>query len=334
MKNKKPKFSELNRVYEDARTSNQKNNLDNIFSDQYKFNENFHRHSTLSQGKQVELTKELMLQLYGECDELLRETAYKSHRKMSAQIIASNLKEEWIDIFKYWLSIGLVWGFDSETLFEEYWRKSKVVEQRYHQEKTLDLVNNNKLVALDVDGVLADYPDSFQKFIKNKTGIWINISTYDLYSEYARIVGHEKMLQLKHEYRETGQKRYIPVIPGATQLCDDIHDLGYNIIFLTSRPVKRYARIFADTIEWLEKNRLKQPGDAIIFDEDKNYRAVREFPMIRFMVEDNLKFATEIAQLGIPVFLLDKIYNKTDEQHPNIIRVETLEKIPCRKMLL
>ena len=67
-------------------------------------------------------------------------------------------------------------------------------------------------------------------------------------------------------------------------------------------------------------------GDAIIFDEDKNYRVIRDFPHMKFMVEDNGKFAMNIAKLGYRVFLIDKPYNK-DIGHENITRIKMLEEI-------
>lgn len=296
-----------------------------IWDDQKKFNRNFVDFGNLTQSEKETHTKDYCLQLLGEVSELLREINYKTHRK-NHQVIESNLKEEWIDIFKYWLSLGVLWGWDFKDFEEEYVRKSKVVEQRFGQELGKDWNSETKCVALDIDGVLADYPLSFQNFIKQKTGAWVNLKGYDLYHEYGEVIGQERIRELKQLYRESGQKRHIPLCGGAKALCDEIHSKGYRIIFLTSRPYKQYSRIFADTMEWLEKNGLKREGDAIIFDEEKNYKAIREFPSIEFMVEDNSKFAMNIAKLGYKVYLVDKNYNQGTE-HENIKRIMKLGEI-------
>ncbi len=301
--------------------------LTRIWDDQRKFNDFFRVPELMDSKQKQSATRDLCLELISEVDELLRETNFKLHRKATGRITRSNLREEWIDIFKYWLSIGQLWGFSVDDFIEEYDRKSQVCLQRFVQETRLDLINQDNLVALDIDGVLADYPRSFQNFIKDKTGVWIEIQSYDLYDEYGAMLGREKISELKHEYRETGQKRDIPVCSGAKDLCDRIHAAGLNIVFLTSRPVKQYGRIFSDTLYWLESNELKQPGDAVIFDSDKNYKAVKEFPRIQFMVEDNLKFADTISKLGYPVYLVDKIYNQTPILHKNITRIKGLEAI-------
>jgi len=301
--------------------------LDEIWASQRKFNEHFRAVELMNTQDKEKATKDLCLEMISEIDELLRETNFKLHRKRGERITHSNLREEWIDIFKYWLSIGQVWGFSVDNFLSEYERKSAVCEQRYQQEMELDLVNHEKLVALDIDGVLADYPKSFQNFIKDETGVWVDIKSYDLYGEYGAVLGQDKVRELKHQYRESGQKQNIPLCPGANDLCDRIHQAGYNIVFLTSRPVKQYGRIFADTMTWLEKNGLKQPGDAIIFDEEKNYKATKEFPKLNFMVEDNLAFAGTIAKLGYKVYLIDRIYNQKTDLHPNIERITELEDI-------
>ena len=39
--------------------------------------------------------------------------------------------EEWIDVFKWWLGLGNVWGFTIDDFFREFWRKSLQVEAKY-----------------------------------------------------------------------------------------------------------------------------------------------------------------------------------------------------------
>ena len=303
--------------------------LDKIWEIQKKFNSKFVDYETISDDDNItikeDFTQKYALWLMGEVQELLREINFKSHRKVH-RVIESNLKEEWIDIFKYWLSIGLGWGWKPEDFMKEFERKSNVVELRYEQEVANDLLLEKNLVAFDIDGVLADYPLWFQKFIQKKTGIWLDVKSYDLYGEYGAVLGQERIRELKHEYRETGEKRNIPLCDGAKKTLDHVHAKGLRVVFLTSRPYKQYARIFADTMEWLEKNGLKKDGDAIIFDEDKNYRAIRDFPNMKFMVEDNGKFAMNIANLGYKVYLIDKPYNQ-EISHENISRIKSLEEI-------
>ena len=299
--------------------------FDAIWKTQLDFNELVH--GKLSDMNEVEIndwTKQMILELFSEVNEFLREINFKRHRKPT-MTIKSNMIEEWIDIFKYWLTIGLLQGWTPENFLDEYKRKSDVVLQRYQQENEIDY-DNDKMVALDIDGVLAKYPESFQNFIKEKTGVYVELQGYDLYEEYGMVIGRDIVEDLKCEYRESGQKRYIPLMYGAKSLCNRLHKKGYIIIFFTSRPVKEYKRIEADTNYWLKHNNLMLKGDAIMWDEEKNYKAIRNFPNIEFMVEDNSKYAENVAKLGYKVYLLNHRYNQ-DAKHKNIIRIKRLGEI-------
>lgn len=299
--------------------------LKEIWKIQSDFNEMVHgKTKDMNEIEITDWTKQMILELFSEVNEFLREINFKRHRKPTITI-KSNMIEEWIDIFKYWLTIGILQGWTPEDFTTEFWRKSEVVAQRFEQEK--NAIVGGKLVALDIDGVLANYPLSFQNFIKEKTGVYVELIGYDLYYEYGEVLGQEKILELKHEYRESGYKRFIPLVDGAAKLCGKLHKQEYHIIFLTSRPVKQYKRIEADTLYWLKENQLMLKGDSIIFDEEKNYKVIRNFSNIKFMVEDNLIFATNIAKLGYKVYLLDQRYNQTNVLHKNIIRIKQLGEI-------
>lgn len=298
--------------------------LKGIWHDQWKFNENFININKMDLTAKQEQTKEYILLLQGEIHEVLREINYKKHRVEPIDLKTGNIKEEIIDVFKYWMSLAQLWFDHPEEIIQEYIRKSSVVEQRYKQEFQLDLMKEKKVIGVDIDGVLADYPKCFQDFILEKTGVWIDLQGYDLYGEYAAVLGRGVAENLKKEFRESGQKRYIPVIPEAKDFLHRYHKKGYKIVLLTSRPYKEHKRIFADTIYWLNKNELVH--DAIIWDEEKNYKAIQQFPNMEFMVEDNGKFALNIAELGYPVYLIDKSYNQQVE-HDNIIRIKGLNEI-------
>lgn len=305
------------------------NQLSKIWKDQKAFNENFIGIiDKLTLDDKQHHTKQYILETFSEMNELLREINFKMHRPADSEIIESNMMEEWIDIFKYWLSIGLVWGWTPEQFVEEYMRKSRVVEQRYIQEHAS--ITMLKIILVDIDGVLADYPASFKNFIRSKTDVWLNTSSYQIYDEYAKVLGRDKLEKLKHEYRINGYKRYLPVLPYAKKFLDHFYKNGYSIILLTSRPYKKYKRMFADTIFWLKKNGLKY--HSILWDEEKDYGVIKNYLNAAFMVEDNLNFAINVAKLGVKVYLLDKPYNQSPppsniEIPDRIIRVKSLNEV-------
>ncbi|MHA1226111.1 MAG: 5' nucleotidase, NT5C type [Candidatus Hodarchaeales archaeon] len=300
--------------------------INELWKNQKEFNEKVigKRLKDLSQSEKQYWTKELVLCLISECNELLREIAWKVHRKEDIRIIPSNLLEEWIDIFKYWLSIGLIWQFNAKQLWEEYWRKSAVVEQRWTQEQMLNRFD--KIVAIDIDGVLYDYPKEFFKFIQDKTGIRIEreIKNYDLYVELSKEFSIPVLSRLKDEYRQSGYlKKGLP-IDGSREFLKSLKQMGFGIALMTAREYKKYKRIYGDTLEWLRNNDMI--FDGIVWSERKEEAVYRSFPNLAFAVEDNLDNANKIAMLGIQVFLLDKTYNKgkTDNK---VIRVNNLNDI-------
>jgi len=302
------------------------NVLREIFKDQLDFNRKvIDDMEGLEKKEKVSQTKEYILHLHSECDELLREMAWKSHRKEDGYIIRSNMKEELIDVFKYWLSIVVLWGFEPEEIVEEYWRKSKVVEQRFKQEKRLNF-DGRKVVGVDIDGVLAAYPEHFLDFINREVGTDLKVEDLTEYNVYEALeLPYDMTKRLKAKFRETGEKRHIPVLDGAKEFLESLKNNDYKIVLLSARPYKKYKRIFADTQEWLEKNELIH--DAILWDEDKCNRLIREFghDNVEFFVEDNRNNALDISKTA-DVYLINRPYNQ-GETTGNIVRVDSLNEI-------
>lgn len=134
-------------------------------------------------------------------------------------------------------------------------------------------------------------------------------------------------MKLKDKYRQTGQKRFIPVCEGAKEMLTWLREQGYKIMLLTARPYKQYKRIFADTMEWLENNNL--PYDSIIFDEKKEERLIKEFgkDRIEFFIDDVVDNANTISRLGVPYYLITRPYNVGKELAEGVIRINKLEEV-------
>jgi uncharacterized HAD superfamily protein/NTP pyrophosphatase (non-canonical NTP hydrolase) len=311
-------------------SENRCNNLEDIWADQYEFNrlilpctpedmtpeqrQFWHEKYTLL------LNKELM--------EVLDETEFKPHRKITGKMVRSNMTEELVDVFKYWMCLCQVHGVNAEEIMDEYHRKSNVVKQRYFQEKVLNY--DGKIVGVDIDGVLADYPRSFVEFVNQQLGTDYNCKTvkgYDIVSEL-KLGEHGK--RLKHLYRDSGQKRFIPVVEGARQFLEELKYMGYIVVLLTSRPINEYKRIFADTQYWLAANKLHY--DAILFDEAKGERLVKEFgrDKVEFFVDDVAGFANGISEAGFRCYLINKSYNTDVKVNDGVTRVDDLREVILR----
>lgn len=303
-----------------------------IWERQAKFNKLLGNEAKTLKEREV-LTKEFILHLITEAVEVLNEVNWKMHRKKQYDkynpVNEYNLKEELIDVWKYLLSIMQFWNITPEQFIEEFHRKSDVVEQRYNQEKILNLIKEKKIIGIDIDGVLADYPKSFINFAEKETGIKFNIKGYDISEKIGKIIGVEKAKKIKEKYRISGQKRFIPVIENS-QKALKILSKKYKIVLLSARPIKQYKRIFPDTIEWLKKNNFNY--DAILWDEKKEEKVIKEFPNMKFMVEDVKENANKIAKKGYKVYLINKTYNR-GKVEKNVTRVKNWEEILCHEKM-
>ena len=296
--------------------------LKQIWDRQYDFNKNFFNFkgthiNDLSQNQSKDFTKEFVLHLIYETNEILANFNWKMHRVQDEKVIVSNIAEEIIDVFKYLLGICNIWGISDEEFFEEFLRKSSVVEQRFKQEHELDLLRTSEnVIAIDIDGVLADYPDYFIE--------WYNLdhgTRYEDLHNMRRNIGVDKYEDAKDEYRQSGVKRWMWPMPDASSFTKKIKELGLDIVLLSSRPYKTYSRIFADTLYWLNNNDIKY--DTILWDEEKDLKLVKMIPKVKVVIEDDIKYADDISQLDVPVILLNSTYN-TGFGNEKIIRVNDL----------
>lgn len=284
--------------------------------EQLKLNSHFVDFKGLNHEGLIRLAKDYIQCLQGEGFDLLECLDWKSHRREGKVFIKSNVVEELVDIYKYWLSLLLLFRITPEELEKGFRVKSRVVFQRYRQEWEKPPPGED-VVAIDIDGVLADYPKSFCSFMAKEMPDsafidwdYLTLENLDLYEQYGEAIGVGRMLELKDKYRESGEKRNIPVIPGAQMFLRVLRVSGLYVILLTARPMARYKRMFGDTIVWLDKNGLEY--DSLLADEHKNIRVYNQFPNLRFMVEDSLQAAKSVASLGVRVYLIDRTYNQGD----------------------
>jgi len=104
-----------------------------VWNKQKDFNANFFDFNVKDIELQQKLTKDFVLHVEDEAHELLREINWKMDQYKTKEVDRDHLLEEWIDIFKYWLGIGNVWGFTLEDFLNEFWRKSKIVDERFKE---------------------------------------------------------------------------------------------------------------------------------------------------------------------------------------------------------
>jgi len=312
--------------------------LGEIWDDQLSFNRNFFP-APITFDDRSKQTKEYALHLISEVDELLRQTAWKMHRgKGTVQENRAAVKDELTDIFKYWISLCIVWGVSPESALDDYWRKSMVVRQRYAEEYMMSLEGPSAII--DIDNVLADYTTGFLDWCsKEYPQMKVLIQSFMLTHKGAEMpyfmatdfhLDEGVWQEVKHRFRTSGGKLNLPVIEGAKEFLHALKERDMKIILLTSRPIDRYPNIYTDTLEWLQKNEL--PYDFVWWSTEKHeailMKGIRH--SVRFAVDDNFEYAIKMAHCSIRTYLMQPRFigdNNGRVIEPNLLSVSTFKRI-------
>lgn len=164
-------------------------------------------------------------------------------------------------------------------------------------------LNNDKpIVAVDLDGTLADYHGYFLKFAED----YLNKAMPDPeeinpglpLSEFMGI-SHDTYRQVKLAYRQGGMKRSMPAFPHAKQMCQSIIEAGAELWICTTRPYLRLDNIDPDTREWLSRNEIEYT--AMLFGESKYEDLIETVGSERVVavVEDLPELVERAFKLGV-----------------------------------
>lgn len=275
---------------------------------------------TLSQ--KIQMTKDHVLHGMSEFTELLDEVKWKTWLTTQAPPDVSSLTEEAVDVFKFVLNILLTWGVTPAEFVKAFDRKSEVNIQRFLQHRQLSKITalvrrtglQQKVAALDLDGVLAAYPEHWLSFLARTVGTCdpplgsvLDVRKFSLVTGVERIP-REQYTKLKHTYRSEGFEAEVPALPGAVEFAQQLKALGYLIVIITARPAERYKRLYSDTIRWLMENKI--PYDAVMFDTNKEDRIIKDLPVVDFVLDDDPTNVERLSKAGIRAFLFDRPYNQ------------------------
>lgn len=244
------------------------------------------------------ITKDYALHIITEVTEVVQELSWKMHRNTRDSIDRDNVLEEMIDVTKFLFGLMQVWGFTWEDFAEEFKRKSSVVEQRFAQDQSFPNLVNHPVAIVDIDGVLSDYPNCFYDWIKDNVKELGNSITSRTRAKFlfdnTSITEQEIW---KRDYRRSGVKADLPVLPGAKEFLSMVRSRGLKVILLTNRPYDEHYRIYPDTLEWLSKNDLQYDG--ILWARDKGLEAVKNFKNICWAVDDTEKNIKRLQEARI-----------------------------------
>jgi hypothetical protein len=265
----------------------------------------------MTKVRKIEVAKDLLLGLDEEVAKLANSaTHYKVHILRSTEIEKANVAEAVVDVLKYAIAIGQLYGLTDTDLYDTFLNKSTVVADKARGERLL-LERDTRVILFDLDNVIADMLD-WDIGLKKARG-----QAMDGMGD----VMVTMLESMKEEfYKSNGFLKLSPV-DSAPESIRLLKSYGWKIVIISARPIWQYRHIYSDTVQWLNKHGIEY--DLLLFNKDKA-EAIYEhiFPaMPSYLVEDREKHVLEVSELGIKVLVMDYSYNETIKDTNLITRV-------------
>lgn len=327
-----------------------------IWSKQEKFEKKFFTFKginwdNLNLEQKLYWSKEFYTHIIVELSEMMDKMQYKMHRNYTKEINEFNIKENIIDSFKFLLGLSQLWFCDVNEFVDMFNDKTAVVNKRFEFEKLKNLRSAPKpgIAIIDIDGVLADLETNLFDYImsayncvkfyslqnysdignllKNSLDFRKSTSEWNLFKSTRDIKNAfpELYEKIKHLYRQTQSHRYLNVISGAKEFVTKLKDMGFKIVIITARPYENYNNLWADTMFWLETNKIHY--DALYFDNKKHETILELFSnklnKIKFIVDDTKEICDAVNNLGISAFNID---HKNETFETILTKAEKIKK--------
>lgn len=191
------------------------------------------------------------------------------------------------------------------------------------------------VVALDVDGTLADYYEHFRWFAELYLQRPVKIDwDYADHAEFSEALGLGKAVyrDIKLAYRQGGMKRSIPPLDTNSEymsaIVQEMRGQGIQVWIATTRPWQRLDNIDPDTQFWLGRNVGRVDG--VIYGEDKYLDLIDIVGKDRILgIHDDLpENVTTALSLGIAAALRSGGHNEVFRRaRPDIALAEDIDDI-------
>lgn len=167
------------------------------------------------------------------------------------------------------------------------------------------------VVAVDIDGTLAEYHVAVTKFSARYYNRPVPTFPYtgsEPFRDYLELTQAEHRA-MKLAYRQSGAKRWQRPYPGAATFTMFVRSLGAELWVATTRPWQRLDNIDPDTREWLHRNKIEIDG--LLFGDDKYQQLVDAVGAERVVaVVDDLSEQFGVAQeLGLSPIQVARDHN-------------------------
>lgn len=133
------------------------------------------------------------------------------------------------------------------------------------------------VVAIDIDGTLADYHEHFINFAVNWLGngkskpkgsrAFDGSEAHRDWFVWAMGVDVTTFRAIKLAFRQGGMKRTMPIFRESAETIQAVKDMGAEVWLTTTRPWERFDRVDPDTRHWLAAHGIE--FDGLIYDDAK-----------------------------------------------------------------
>lgn len=264
-------------------------------------------------------SKQYLLGLISEVDEVLDMLRWKRHRRNKTKVIRHNLAMELADLTKYVMSLWQIWDFDVEEVLEHVNYKNVVLEEQWRMEHT---TLPEKVLLCDMDGTLVDYRAGLLKFLQEQGYDPDLTGREEHYAmDLALALGWTEYHTLKDQFEEGGgYNHYMPPYPDTLQPLLHRQQDQIGLVVVTARP-QYLSRTWGDSLSWLRKQRISVDRLHLTGSERLSIAIeLREQGHDVVVWDDEPLNCQRFAEEGFPVFMRDQPYNQGLE-HPNIKRI-------------
>lgn len=302
--------------------------LKKLWSDQIAYNQKI-REKERTDDKEY-WTKQYLLGIVSEVDEILQEINWKIHRR-GHPTNQHNLARELADMTKYLWCLWELHGFSAQDMLQFVAEKSKELEQRHEQEFNYKLAPGAPVIITDIDGTIGDWRKAFIQWLNKNSNRPQDAVPIDagksMAIEMDLGIPYPEYLMYKERFETEGGYRLLKPYPDAKKFLDEKSYNGTEVIAYTARPAGQYGRIWSDTWDWILKHQLSIK-ELCIGSEERISRAciLMDLGHKVVMLEDDPSLALRAASTGVKVILRHQSYN-VSVKHRNIIRILNFDEL-------